>query len=154
MGTFNRAAAAGALMICGAIGAAHGRDFDHANWNVDSNVLGCPKTLKGNQTLRLTFGAGHGSELMISRANNGAQYELIVEVYPDNQKPLMTREKFASARSLEIPAIIKWRRTQISPSDNFPKERIFGQPGWYIVYLSNDLYGGAGGYTCTFEYLR
>jgi hypothetical protein len=149
MGRFKRAGAAGCLLICSTIGTAHGQDFDHANWNVDPNILGCPKILKANQTLTLTLGAGHGSELAIMRANGVDRYDLISR-WTDNLKPLMTGKQFASARSIKIPTTIKWHPY----TTDARKDRVFAMPGWYIVYVSDNLEAGAGGYTCTFRYIK
>ena len=149
MGKFKRAGAAGGLLICSVIGTAHGQDFDHANWNVNPNFLGCPKILTGNGILTLKFGDGHGSELAIMRANGPARYDLISR-WSNDQKPLMTSKQFASARSIKIPATIKWH-----PYDtDSHKDRVFAKPGWYIVYVSDNLEAGAGGYTCTFHYTK
>ena len=150
IGMLKCAAVAGAFLICGAISAAHGKDFEHADWHVDARFLGCPKVLKSNQALNLTFGAGHGSELAIQRADSGDRFDLIFRGYSDDQKPVMTSDQFVSARSLKIPTTIKWSTID---ADTL-KKTVFAEEGWYIVYSSDNLEAGAGGYTCTFHYIK
>ena len=141
------------LFICSAIGATHAGDFWHANWTVDARFLNCPKILKGNEALILTLGEEHGSELAIEYANEGERYYLISHSPPDDhKKPLMTPEKFALVRSLKIPAAIRWLNYDWDIRSR--KEKVFAKSGSYIVYTSDNLEAGAGGHTCSFQYIK
>src|SRR4051812_4950694 len=78
------------------VGIAHGRDTQDAEdgrYSFSKKFLDCsPKILKGDQTLTLTLGPGHGSELAIRRLKGDVWYDLVIRGFNGDAKlnPLMT----------------------------------------------------------------
>jgi hypothetical protein len=142
------------LAVWQVAGIAYGRDaqdIEDGQYIVSKKSLDCsPKILKGDQTLTLTLGPGHGSELAIRRLKGEVWYYLVMVGPDDEIKPLMTPEEYASARSVEIPAATKERRSGGSGI----VERIFSKPGRYIVYSSDNLETEDGGYICVVDYVK
>ena len=112
-------------------------------------VLACaPATLSSGQTLTLTLGPGHGRELAIVRESDETPYFLVVQGPPPDMRSLMLRDLFAVASRVDMPASItgyKW----IGDGGN---ERIFTSPGEYVVIVSDNLEGEAGGNSCAIDY--
>lgn len=115
----------------------------------DSKQLQCsPKVLDPDDTLILTLGPMHGSELAITRVADRWPYFLVVRNPPGEMKPLMTPKQFKAATRVEIPVRIEafpWVK-------NGKMERLFSKPGKYDVYVSEILESEVGGYSCTVEY--
>ena len=116
---------------------------------VDPQVLSCPTMLRDGETLVLTLGPGHGSELGIVREESEVPYFLVVQSPPDEMRSLMARNEFGIATHVEVPSTatgFKW----LGEGGN---ERIFTTPGTYEVLISNSLESEEGGHMCVVEYL-
>jgi hypothetical protein len=138
------------LILLGLVGCTH-VDYEAPPvvWLSDVRVLGCnPSTLSNGQTLVLTLGEGHGSELSILRDSDNIPYFLVVQAPPPDMRLLMTREEFAAATRVELTSSIvgyKWVR-------DGGNELIFTRPGSYSVYVSTALESEEGGYMCKVNY--
>jgi len=114
-------------------------------WRLDPTVLACsPDVLSSEQTLTLTLGPRHGSELAIRRLRDGRMFLLVVGSPPQGHFQLMTPTEFAVASSVEIKpdtAATAW------VVDAKP-ELVFSEPGEYEIVVSPNLESEVGGYLC------
>ena len=105
--------------------------------------------LRDGETLTLTLGPGHGSELGIVREQGEVPYFLVIQGPPPEMQTLMARGEFGAATRVEVPASAtgyKW----LGEGGN---ERIFTTPGTYEGLISNSLESEEGGHMCVVEYL-
>ena len=116
----------------------------------NSDVLSCsPRVLRPNDTLTLSLGPRHGSELAINRMRDKVSFFLVVGGPPDNMTPLMTTDEFSHAKEVKISAraeALPW----VSGSKKAP---IFTKSGTYRIQVSNNLESEDGGYYCNVQYL-
>jgi hypothetical protein len=138
-----------ALLVAGCATAADVRiedDVEETVWVNNPKVLSCsPERLATRGKLILTLGPEHGKELAIWRESDKTWFFLVVQAPPTDMKPLMSREAFAVATRIEIPADsigFAWAKDR-------GNERIFTSPGRYIVYASEVLESEVGGHECT-----
>lgn len=119
-------------------------------WQNNPSKLACsPRVLHSNDTLTLTLGSMHGSELAIMRKSDGIAYFLVVGSPPSNMTPLMTTTEFSKAKEVKISA-----KTEAFPwVAEASKEAIFTRSGTYTIQVSNNLESDEGGYICNIKYL-
>jgi len=149
-----RAAALFLLFTFGFAAHAECQDAGSAVFVTDSRFLKCtPKTLKGDQPLVLTLGRVHGRDLAIRRVAGDIWFDLIMASPPPPMKSLMSRQAFAEARQLIIPADTIGYHWDDKTGKGVG-ERIFSKPGRYIVYTSDNLESEDPGYKCIVNYAR
>jgi len=120
--------------------AQEGDDFVNA-----PKVLACkPGVLKKGGAVTLVLGPHHGAEMAIQRGGTRDWYFIVT---PGPEKPhFITPQAFAAAKRATLTEkTLGW-----GPSGNL--ERIFTQPGRYVVHISDKMESDAGGNICTINY--
>lgn len=119
-------------------------------WQSNSSKLVCsPRVLHSNDTLTLTLGSMHGSELAIRRKSDEVPFFLVVGSPPSNMTPLMTTNEFSKTKEVKISAKIEGLPFVYDSK----KEPIFTKSGTYTIQVSNNLESEEGGYYCNIKYL-
>ena len=119
-------------------------------WQSNPSKLACsPRVLRSNDTLTLTLGPKHGSEMAIMRKSDGISFLLVVGGPPSNMMPLMTHTEFSKAKEVKISA-----KSEALPwVADASKEAIFTKSGTYTIQVSTNLESEEGGYYCDIKYL-
>ncbi|WP_155831759.1 hypothetical protein [Hylemonella gracilis] len=125
---------------------------ERTSWKIDASVLSCqPENVHLGESIKLRLGLDHGEELSVVRVRDKVTFFLVVWGPPKGYQMLMSPQKFAEAKLLEISTeqeAIPWR-PPLSPGT----VRIFDQPGTYWFYTSVNLESEAGGHRCKVQVL-
>lgn len=119
-------------------------------WQSNPSKLACsPRVLRSNDTLTLTLGPKHGSEMAIMRKSDGVYFFLVVGSPPSNMMPIMTTTEFSKAKEVKIST-----KSEALPwVADASKEAMFTKSGTYTIQVSDNLESEEGGYYCDIKYL-